>query len=61
MIYSGLLNIIVAIVLDTSLRRYLLRRKDGDRIVYCPIWFPSQNGLFRDLPHRQRVTRFLFV
>jgi hypothetical protein len=61
MVYSGLLNIIVAIILDTSMRRYLLRRKDEDRIVYRPIWLPSQNGLFRDLPHRQSVTRFLTV
>ncbi len=61
MIYSGLLNIIVAIILATSLRRHLLRLKDGDRIVYSPMWIPSQNGLFRDLPHPQRVTRFLIV
>lgn len=61
MIYSRLLNIIVAIILDTSMRRHLLRHKDGDRIVYRPIWSPSQNGLFRDLPHPQRVTRFLIV
>ncbi|MDK2891043.1 MAG: hypothetical protein PWR21_1675 [Methanoculleus sp.] len=61
MIYSALLNISAAIILDISMRRYLLRRKDGDRIVYRPIWRPSQNGLFRDLPHPQRVTRFLIV
>lgn len=61
MIYSALLNISVAIILDISVRRYLLRRKDKDRIVYCLIWLPSQNGLFRDLPQRHSVTRFLTV